>query len=85
MTKETDCPFTGYCMDEELLAPIRRYITKGMPKYYTYGDVMDDCIIAFNRQITSDYEYWLSDEAIVEDFEANDALFTEEGRRTFAL
>ena len=84
-TEETDCPFTGYCMDYTLLEPILRYVTKGMPKHYTYGDVMDECIGAFNRSITSEYEYWLSDEAIVEDFEANGALFTENGRRTYSL
>lgn len=84
-TRETDCPFTGDCVDEELLAPIRKYIAKGLPKHYTYVDVMDECISAFNRAITSEYEYWLSDEAIIEDFEANDALFTENGRRTYSL
>jgi len=85
MTRETDCPFTGYCMDYTLIEPVRNYITKGVPKNWTYVDVMDECISAFNRAITSEYEYWLSDEAIIEDFEANDALFTENGRRTYHL
>lgn len=100
MTEETNCPFTGYYMDEALLDPIRRYVnlahrpahllfnvyaTKGMPKHYTYGDVMDECISAFNFAITADYEHWLSDECIVEDMDCNDWRFTEDGRRTYAL
>lgn len=84
-TEDTSCPLTGYCFDEVLLAPIHRYISRGMPKHYTYGDVMDDCITAFNRQITSDYKYWLSDENIVEEMDCNDWRFTEDGRRTYHL
>ena len=81
MKRETDCPFTGYSMDETLLAPIRKYIAGGVPKHYTYFDVMDDCISAFNSNITSDYECWLSDENIVEEMDCNGWRFTEDGAR----
>ena len=72
------CPFTGYCMDEPLLDPIRNFIKKPV-KNVTLEDVMRDCLEAWLDSCRQDYEYSLSDEAIIDTIEANDYDFTIEG------
>jgi len=77
-----DCPFTGYCGDEDILKPIRDAI-KGHPSLLvrtTLRDVMRSCLEAWVEGYEKDLEHWYSDECIREDIEANEHRFDEEGQ-----
>jgi hypothetical protein len=79
MTKEVSCPFTGYCADEDLIEPIRRFIEKP-DKEITFELLIKMCFHSFAKSVASDIEYQNSDEAIIETIEANDYDWTEDGK-----
>jgi hypothetical protein len=73
-----DCPFTGYCGDEDLLDAIRAAIAN--PASITslrdvFADALHDWAKAFERDI----DHWGSEEAIREDIEANEYEFNANG------
>ena len=74
-----DCPFTGYCGDENLLDAIRTAIGNPAsdcpPLRDIFKEALDDWAKAFER----DLDYWHSEEAIREDIEANDYEFNANG------
>ena len=74
-----NCPFTGYCMDETLLDPIRAFLEYPSPNT-DYQMLMSDCLHKWLYACRDDYEHWLSPEAIKEDIEANEHEFTEDGK-----
>ena len=71
------CP-TGYCMDYSLLQPIRDFI-KSSNKYWTYDDLMRDCLESWLDDCQSDWEYSQSMEHFIEMCDANDYEFDEHG------
>jgi hypothetical protein len=73
-----DCPFTGYCGDEDLLDAIRTAIAN--PASITslrdvFADALHDWAKAFERDI----DHWGSEEAIREDIDANGYEFNANG------
>lgn len=76
------CPFTGYCMDEDLLDPMREYLGKSNPDDpRTLQDLVDEGVAAWLKAYIADWEYQYTDEAIDEFLENNDYEFTENGDR----
>lgn len=73
-----DCPFTGYCGDEDLLRPIREFMKKPDNRK-TFYELIDDCFDEWLNGFQSDYEHWLSDDCIAEEIAANGYKFLENG------
>jgi hypothetical protein len=73
-----DCPFTGYCGDENLLDAIRTAI--GNPaSISSLRDVFADALQGWAKGFEADLDYWHSEEAIREDIEANGYEFNANG------
>jgi hypothetical protein len=78
--KETCCPFTGYCGDEDFLDPIREFILDPC-KYTTLPDLIESCIEEVLESMENDYDNQMSDEYLTEYAEVNGYQFTENGKR----
>lgn len=80
--KTNSCILTGVCYDDDFLQPVYEFLDwKLRPDYNTYMDfetLMNECFENLRKSIESETEYRNSDEAIIEDIEAND--FTEDGK-----
>lgn len=80
LVEETDCPFTGYCADEDLLDPIRQYL-KEPDMELTYVQLMGKCLDAWGKACVEDMA-WLNSAAQVEDtIIVNEYEFDEEGNK----
>lgn len=77
--KETCCPFTGYCGDEDFLGPIREFILSPC-KYTTLPNLIESCVEEVLKSMEKDYENQMSDEYLIEHAEANEYQFTENGK-----
>lgn len=71
------CPFTGYCVDENFLDPIRAFLKK--PTDITFMELMEQCVHECAKAIEMNYEYSQSMEYFKETCEANEYEFTEDG------
>lgn len=78
ITLDNCCPLTGYCMDDEILAPIFTFMSK--PDNITFAELMQDCVDAWGKACQKDYEWQESDEYIDEEIESNNYDFTEDGK-----
>lgn len=75
-----NCPFTGYCMDESLLDPIRTFMQRPESRTdVTWKDLLERCIDSFVKAYRDDVDYTYSDEAVEESIIANEYEFTESG------
>lgn len=74
------CELTGYCLDDDLLEPIRKYL-EGKSTYATYYYLMQDCLGKAFYSMQKDIEYSQSMECFMEECEGNGYLFTEKGIR----
>lgn len=72
-----DCPFTGYCGDEDFLAPVRDFLKK--PYDITFEHLMEKCCERLIKSGCDDYEHQISDERISEQLENSDDYFTING------
>ena len=72
------CPFTGYCADEDLLDPIRKFRDKP-DTGLSLIDVLDLCVSAWVSAWVADLEHQASDEGVEETILCNDYEFTETG------
>ena len=77
-TIETDCPFTGYDMDETLLRPIRDFI-RSPRAGVTFEDLLQSCIDAWGKACRDDVAYYYSDESAEENIRINEYEFTADG------
>lgn len=75
---DRDCPFTGYCFDEDLLDPIREHIKAPNPET-TYSELIQACLDSWVEAYVKDWEYTLSDESVDESIRCNDYEFTKDG------
>ena len=73
-----DYPFTGYCMDEDLIDPIRSFMNKP-DKTASFNDLMGDCLNSWLSACNSDAEYNHSFPAFKEISEANEWEYDETG------
>lgn len=67
------CPFTGYCMDETLLDPFRKFMQR--PDQSTYEDLVQESIHAFCKAYADDVDYQYEDEVVEENIIANEYEF----------
>ncbi len=74
-----DCPLTGYCIDEDILEPIKNFL-KNPDNQTSLNDILSDCLESWLIACKNDYESWLSEEVIIEDIEANKYEFTIDGK-----
>ena len=72
-----NCPFTGYCVDESFLDPIRNFINK--PYDVTFEELIIECVESALIDIQNDYEYTLTEVYIAEEFEQMETEFTIDG------
>jgi nuclear transport factor 2 (NTF2) superfamily protein len=75
---EFGCVFTGFYMDNEILAPIFDFMRKP-DKHKEYQELMNDCYHAYEVAVEKDWEYQVSDENTIESIKANNYEFDEEG------
>ena len=73
---------TGYCLDEDILAPVYDVLDgKHVSSSYTFHDMLGDCMDAWYSAAEADDEHFYSEEAIMEDLRESGAYFTEQGTR----
>jgi len=77
--EETSCPFTGYCMDDDILQPIRDFMKK--PVGFKFDTLMDACGDAWGKSAQEDLAWIMADEQVDETIMANEYEFTVEGER----
>lgn len=75
---DSSCVLTGYCMDDEILAPIYEFLKK--PDSRTFEDLMGDCLDAWVQACNEDYESYFSMENFIDMCDANNWEFDEYGR-----
>lgn len=80
---DNSCVLTGVCYDQSLLQPIYDFISwNEKPDYNTYEDfqnLIEDCFKNLERDIELEVDAMNMDDYIIEQIEANDYDFTEEG------
>jgi hypothetical protein len=74
-----NCPFTGYCLDENFLDPIREFMKK--PTDITFLELMERCVWECLVGIEHDFDYQNSEEFFKEECISNEYEFTEDGNR----
>lgn len=76
----TCCPFTGVCYDEDLLDPIRNFISRPSTKE-DFKDLLEDCLSSLNKSLENEIEARCEDENVIETIEANEYEFKADGTR----
>lgn len=77
--KETCCPFTGYCGDENFMDIFREFIKK--PDGRNLDELLNDAVEKTIKGLQDDCESQQEDEYIAEHMEANGYEFTQDGER----
>lgn len=72
-----DCPFTGYCGDEDFLSPVRGFMRK--PNGTTFKELVLECSDSLFSAASKDCEYQNSFEYFIEHAEANEYEFLIDG------
>ena len=78
ITRNQDCPFTGYCGDENLLDAIRAGLANPA-SISSLRDLFREALHDWAKAFERDVDYWHSDEANREDIEMNDYEFHADG------
>jgi hypothetical protein len=79
ITLSNSCVLTGFYMDDELLAPIYKFLDK--PDNTTFKELLSECVEAWSHALKREEEWRNSDEYISEELTANDYDFTEDGEQ----
>jgi len=74
---ENSCPLTGYCVDDDTLQPVFDFMKK--PDSTTFEELMGNCLDNWLKACENDYEYSNSMEFFLDQAEANEYEFTEDG------
>lgn len=69
---------TGFCADESILEPIYGFLDK--PDDRNFGQLLQECLDKWVEDYQEDMESSSTEEAFLEEAEANDWLFDENGR-----
>ena len=72
-----NCPFTGYCMDEDCLDEIRDFVKN--PDERSFEELVQDCAEKWLLAVIADCDYQNSEEYMQEMADANGWLFKENG------
>ena len=73
-----NCPFTGYCMDNDLISPIFEFLDH--PYDTDIKSLLDLCLQSWLESYKKDLEFWYSEEGIKEEILGNDYEFTIDGK-----
>ena len=76
---QNSCVLTGVCYDDDILTPIYE-VLDGKRLNNDLETVLNDCIYSLCHSVSSEIEYYNTDEAIIETIEANEYDFTEDGK-----
>lgn len=77
---ETSCVLTGYCIDDDILAPVYAFLKKPK-KSVTFSDLMGDCLESWLSACEADYEACQSLEYFIDHADATEYEFLETGER----
>lgn len=80
--KEASCVLTGYCMDEDILEPIYKFL-KNPCEHTTFEDLMEDCLNSWGRACRNDCEHSSSFEYFIEEAMNNEWEYDENGRQVY--
>lgn len=75
---DNSCTLTGVCYDNDILDPIYNFL-KNPSENINFEDLLNDCISSLCSAAGKEYEYQNSNEAIIENIEANEYEFDENG------
>lgn len=64
LREATDCPFTGYCIDETLLDPIREFLAK--PGTWCFSDLLEECLQRWVKACRDDVK-WINEDGQVDE------------------
>lgn len=76
-TLDGNCPFTGYCGDENFLEPIREFIKK--PSNITFSELMEECVFNTLKGCEQDHDYQNSEEYAREELLQSEEQYTKDG------
>lgn len=79
---ENCCPLTGYCMDDDILEPIYKFL-KNPEKHITFYHLLSDCLYSWVHACQNDYEHSTSKEFFIEECQANERLFYSDGKEYY--
>jgi len=77
-----NCPFTGYYMDNEILAPMYN-LWKEFDAEKTLEELLQECVQSWVEACEEDYQHIMSEEYSREELENNDEeeVYTEDGEK----
>jgi len=80
--KQSSCVLTGMCYDDDMLQPIYDFLEKRdfSNCTITFYHLLNDCFDELRKSIENEIDYRNTDDAIIEEIEANDYEFTESGK-----
>lgn len=76
--ERASCPFTGYCMDDNLMDPIHKFIEK--PDSRTLEDLLSECLWTWIHACQSEVEHQNSFEYFKDAAEINEWEFDQHGK-----
>lgn len=76
-----DCVLTGYCMDDEILGTMYKFIDypTEFDSDITLYDLIDMCLDDYMKAVNDDYESMISEEYFIEKVKEEDIDFYEDG------
>lgn len=75
--KKTECPFTGYCVDESFMLPMWQFLAR--PTDISLVDLLGECVNSAISDIVLDMEYQDSEEFARNELLNGEYEFTENG------
>lgn len=76
---DTCCPLTGYCIDNDILDPIYRFL-KSPTENVTFDNLMDECLDSFFRACRDDMESTQTLEYFTEESNTNGWEYLSDGK-----
>ena len=83
LEKGDTCELTGFTGDISCLEPIAKFMQKP-DQNTTFEELINDCFHSWCNGVQSDFDYWLSEDSIIEDITSNMHQFTEKGAVYYA-
>lgn len=80
LMEQSACPFTGYCMDESLLDPIREFLRKP-DMTINWKQLLGSCLEAWVTDCSEDAAYSMGDENVGQNIISNEYEFDEGGNK----
>jgi len=74
-----NCNLTGMCYDCDMMQPIYDFLELRIFDSTNFDDLLNSCFDAMRETIENEIDYRNTDEAVIEEIEANNYEFTENG------